>query len=438
MNVSRAMAVLSVAGGCATAAWAQNAQLRALGVLDDRVRPAASVAHGLSSDGRWIVGGSHIDAAGSPQMQACRWEWSGAEPTAPMPMMQHSSFGSVAKAISDDGTVAAGSAGLVFEFFDGFHYMTMEGLAWFGIGGFIPTTSTFDSSYEMTDVTRDGSLFVGSLRDPMGWDPAPGQAVLWSSGTLPFPLGTLAGSGISVGHACSGDGAVVVGASHNASGIVTSFDWALETGMVQMPGLPIDNFHEAHGVSGNGLFVVGGLIGDSYVWSRAAGTMTTIARTPGTGWSFAEDVTNDGALVVGHTVTDSENGHIYRAFVWDPSNGTRTVEQYLASLGVDATGWTFLRVNAVSDDGRTLVGEAITPGGTREGWALRIGGSSCGSADFDGDGDAGTDADIEAFFACLGGECCRDCGSADFDGDGDTGTDADIEAFFRVLGGGTC
>jgi hypothetical protein len=62
----------------------------------------------------------------------------------------------------------------------------------------------------------------------------------------------------------------------------------------------------------------------------------------------------------------------------------------------------------------------------------------CGSADFDGDGDTGTDADIEAFFACLGGNCCPTCGTADFDQDGDTGTDADIEAFFRVLGGGTC
>jgi len=62
----------------------------------------------------------------------------------------------------------------------------------------------------------------------------------------------------------------------------------------------------------------------------------------------------------------------------------------------------------------------------------------CGSADFDGDGDAGTDLDIEAFFACLGGNCCPTCGSADFDGDGDSGTDLDIEAFFRVLGGGNC
>jgi Immunoglobulin I-set domain len=60
------------------------------------------------------------------------------------------------------------------------------------------------------------------------------------------------------------------------------------------------------------------------------------------------------------------------------------------------------------------------------------------SADFDGDGDIGTDSDIEAFFACLGGNCCATCGSPDFNGDGDIGTDADIESFFRVLAGAAC
>ena len=64
--------------------------------------------------------------------------------------------------------------------------------------------------------------------------------------------------------------------------------------------------------------------------------------------------------------------------------------------------------------------------------------SSACDPDFDGDGDVGTDADIEAFFACLGGNCCLTCSTADFDADGDVGTDADIEAFFRVLGGGAC
>jgi Astacin (Peptidase family M12A)/Galactose oxidase, central domain len=60
------------------------------------------------------------------------------------------------------------------------------------------------------------------------------------------------------------------------------------------------------------------------------------------------------------------------------------------------------------------------------------------TADFNGDGDSGTDDDIEAFFACIAGNCCALCASADFNGDGDVATDADIEAFFRVLAGGNC
>jgi|GEM_PF-4299128 len=68
------------------------------------------------------------------------------------------------------------------------------------------------------------------------------------------------------------------------------------------------------------------------------------------------------------------------------------------------------------------------------------GGPTCGTSDFNGDSDFGTDADIEAFFACLGGTCCATCfsGGSDFNGDGDFGTDQDIESFFRVLGGGQC
>jgi hypothetical protein len=69
---------------------------------------------------------------------------------------------------------------------------------------------------------------------------------------------------------------------------------------------------------------------------------------------------------------------------------------------------------------------------------LTVGLGCCGSADFNNDGDSATDADIEAFFACIAGNCCPTCGSADFNGDGDSATDADIEAFFRVLAGGSC
>jgi hypothetical protein len=78
------------------------------------------------------------------------------------------------------------------------------------------------------------------------------------------------------------------------------------------------------------------------------------------------------------------------------------------------------------------------PGASGTGVLTLTQSSHCGSADFNHDGDIGTDADIEAFFACLSGNCCASCDTADFNGDGDVGTDADIEAFFRVLAGGSC
>ena len=68
---------------------------------------------------------------------------------------------------------------------------------------------------------------------------------------------------------------------------------------------------------------------------------------------------------------------------------------------------------------------------------VQLSGPGC-TADVDGDGDPGTDADIEAFFACLAGTCCARCSPADFNGDGDVATDADIESFFRVLAGQPC
>jgi hypothetical protein len=114
---------------------------------------------------------------------------------------------------------------------------------------------------------------------------------------------------------------------------------------------------------------------------------------------------------------------------------------------IDGGGGTSSNVGGLSlgftvgqpDAGPPMTGGALTfTGGF---WVGGTGGGSpCGSADFDCDGDIGTDADIESFFACLAGSCppppCTS--NADFNGDGDIGTDADIEAFFRVLAGGDC
>lgn len=63
-------------------------------------------------------------------------------------------------------------------------------------------------------------------------------------------------------------------------------------------------------------------------------------------------------------------------------------------------------------------------------WIFTVGGDT----DVNMDGDNGTDADIEEFFAAIAGRGTH-TGSSDWNADGDVGTDADIEAFYRSLAG---
>ena len=109
--------------------------------------------------------------------------------------------------------------------------------------------------------------------------------------------------------------------------------------------------------------------------------------------------------------------------------------------GVVAGGWPMAAGARVFNYGADLhLSLAGSEAAAQAMWDAIVAADVCPSTDFDGDGDAGTDADIEAFFAVLGGLPCSSgaCGSIDFDGDGDEGTDADIETFFLVLGGGAC
>jgi len=130
-------------------------------------------------------------------------------------------------------------------------------------------------------------------------------------------------------------------------------------------------------------------------------------------------------------------------FVDDGAHPHTTLQGVFANLMMTAlnTGWgagySMFSDQEILAHGGIAYGGAETLAGQIGPYSQYIRSFWC-SADFDNDGDTGTDIDIEAFFACLGGSCCITCGSADFDGDGDVGTDLDIETFFRVLGGGSC
>jgi probable HAF family extracellular repeat protein len=140
--------------------------------------------------------------------------------------------------------------------------------------------------------------------------------------------------------------------------------------------------------------------------------------------SDAYSISNSGTIVG----TYWRAGAGPRAFVRQPGGAMVDLNDR-----VSAPGWTLQYARAVNDAGQiTGIGRL---NGRGRAFLLTLG--SC-TSDFNGDGDYGTDSDIEAFFACLGGTCCPNCGSADFNGDGEYGSDADIESFFRVLAGQAC
>jgi hypothetical protein len=167
---------------------------------------------------------------------------------------------------------------------------------------------------------------------------------------------------------------------------------------------------------------------------QGAGMPTLLPLPAGTQTGHPNAVSFNGSVIAmsAGTTAATINDFIYR-----DGRGFIQLTEYLPRFGASLTGWSALHIKFISDDGLTVGGNGIFQG-TAAGFIATL--PKCGTADFNGDGDAGTDQDIEAFFACIAGSCCASCWplGSDFNNDGDYGTEQDIEAFFRVLGGHPC
>jgi uncharacterized membrane protein len=282
--------------------------------------------------------------------------------------------------------------------------------------------------FEVTDISADGAFMIGLNV----WRHTNGTA-----GTFGFLSNT---NQYTAMRAVSVDAQVVVGYSEDNSRLARAVRWTPSGGLQDL-GVTNGNESFCDGVSGDGLVAVGQARDQSGFWRAFRRTTTQSSLqdlgTLGGPMSAAYDASFDGAVIVGTSLISSSSAS-NRAFRWTGQTGMRNLKELLQQAGASSVDpYLLFTATAVSDDGRVIVGYDYPPSFAPPEPFVAVFTRGC-DADFNGDGDVGTDQDIEAFFACLAGNCCLTCGSQDFDGDGDAGTDADIESFFSVLAGGAC
>jgi hypothetical protein len=265
------------------------------------------------------------------------------------------------------------------------------------------------------------------------------QAFYWKQATGIAPLPDLAGGPVNcAAYDLSPDGRYAVGfvqgtlPTGNVQKQAAVWDLGATTiAPVRLSSASVSE-SEARAISANGAFAVGyekvQNTSTAVRWPTSGGVPFEVPMGTGAYTAIALGVSADGSVIVGQANLNAPSA---LGFIWDAAHGMRRLDDVVALQGAPLP-CQITSATSISDDGRTVA--ANGPCGA---WVIRLGGA-CGSHDFDGDGDAATDHDIEAFFACIAGNCCAACGTPDFNHDGDSSTDADIESFFRALAGQGC
>jgi probable HAF family extracellular repeat protein len=360
LSTFRAVVVVSIAL-LGTTARAQT--FTGLGALNQQ--SFWSMAHGVSADGRVVVGVSDINALG--QSEAFRW-------TASTGMVGLGHFpgfiGSSAAAVSADGSVIVGGATQTSSGGDKpFRWTQATGLA--GLGDLHPGGDEWGRA---VGVSADGATVVGFSTSSSTQQ---NQAFRWTSSEGLVGLGDLPGGNVnSFANGVSADGSVIVGEGFSASGS-EAFRWTSASGLVGLGDLPGGAFgSSATAVSADGQTVVGvstsasGL--EAFLWTTSGG-MVGLGDLPGGIFrSIGQAVSADGSIVVGHGTIGNQQ-FVNEAFIWDGSNGMRHLKTVLSTeygLAAILQGWTLREATGISADGRVIVGWGVNPSGRTEGWVF--------------------------------------------------------------------
>lgn len=426
-----------ITAGAVLAATSSAALAQQFFVVPPAPDDTTSSIAAISADGSTVVGTTSRPTPYRKRAIVAHWS-QGLTPTILPSLLAGQT--STATAVSCDGMIVGGQSGSWAE---------PQGVLWINgqtiPAGFLTTVGTTRSSL-INAISCDGSRIAGQATN------AAGQLEGFFASLVGGTVGPLTGIGFISGGAqndssvtaLTGDGRMVGRASwSNAaeSGFV-QFIFAPGDGQGVVPlgagqGFGIDD--SANAVTPDGRVIVGavtvpdGFGGTILVPSRTVDGFVSAMIPCEEGSGSATGVSADGRVMVGFDDCLGPN----RAFIWDPVNGYRLVEDILRDAGVLPAGYSLTIATGVSADGRIVVGNGVGPGLSPRGWIAvipRTDGSVCADCPADFDSNGGIDgADLALFFTVYEqGEVCADVNrNGGIDG-------ADLAEFFRLYEQGGC
>lgn len=309
--------------------------------------------------------------------------------------------------LTPDGSIVVGSGP------GGGYYWTLED-GYTVIGGLSATA-----------VSDDGSVIFGQIEDPDG--SGMGVAAIWTQADGWVSIGYFdvgaCGTNVSSSYELSGDGTVGAGLAWINGCEGTGFRWTPQDGMVGLDllgngdcrasvvsgdgqliggfadGVVVDRTPaiwyadgtgelldpagdvagEVRGISDDGATLLGGWNYDAFYWTKGEGVVTfdTLFST----WAAAPlDITDDGTIV-----GFDYQGGTRRAWIKLPGEDTDMLTNYLNDLGAEDVPVVLEVAQAISTDGRVIIGHNAFSNG----WIVYL--SPKCEGDLNGDGFVGAD-----------------------------------------------
>lgn len=252
--------------------------------------------------------------------------------------------------ISADGKFVAGTITNPENEKDEMGLYSVETSSWKYLGGLSGSGDTTKSV--AWNISDDGAAVVG-----LGYsEDNTAHAIIWTEENGIVDLGTTVAGRTSRANAVNADKTIVVGRQDIDNGSLTGVYW--ENGVQHSITVNGANIEAITDVSADGKTMISGGFPNPVVWNMDTGA-TEIVIPADAGIlpkGIASGISADGKTVVGYYYSFFAGPYGGSGFIWTKEAGLIKLDDYVANLGLDNNGISFIAPLCISPDGKYIGG----------------------------------------------------------------------------------